>query len=213
MKACNKCGETKKLSEFHKYACGLLGVRAVCKVCRNEGQRNYASGHKEEAKAYRKIYYVENKDAIDAKNKEWYKNNRDKADEYAAEYRADNREKQNKQKRVWSSNNKERVRSSKRKWKMNNKDKVSAYLHKRRARKAGNGGSYTAKEWKKLCKKYKNRCLCCGEKKKLTPDHVIPIIKGGTSDIENIQPLCLSCNCRKGVSETDYRSLSDPLQI
>ena len=52
-----------------------------------------------------------------------------------------------------------------------------------------------------------NKCLCCKEKKKLTVDHVIPVDWGGTSNIENIQPLCQPCNSSKGNRrDTDYRS-------
>lgn len=76
----------------------------------------------------------------------------------------------------------------------------------RRARKAGNSGSHTVKEWQALCEAAGHRCLCCGSARKLTRDHVIPIDSGGSDNIENIQPLCKSCNSSKGTKSTDYRS-------
>lgn len=80
-----------------------------------------------------------------------------------------------------------------------------AALHRRRARREANGGSYTVKEWRALCATYLHRCACCGAKLPLTPDHIVPIVKGGTNDIANIQPLCLPCNLRKARRVIDYR--------
>lgn len=90
-------------------------------------------------------------------------------------------------------------------WKINNPEKVKAYMHKRRTAKTKAGGAYTSSQWIALCDKYGNKCLRCNKRKKLTPDHVIPVSKGGTSWIENIQPLCLPCNLHKGAKTTDYR--------
>jgi 5-methylcytosine-specific restriction endonuclease McrA len=80
---------------------------------------------------------------------------------------------------------------------------------KRRASKMQAGGNFTITEWEALKAQYHYTCLRCGRREpeiKLTPDHVIPISKLGTSNIENIQPLCFSCNSAKCAKIIDYRT-------
>lgn len=97
-----------------------------------------------------------------------------------------------------------------RKWRNKNMEKILAWNRRRQLKKRGVVGSHTVNEWKELKKKYQYKCAKCGisEKElskkwrntnftKLTRDHIIPIIKGGTDYITNIAPLCVSCNSKK----------------
>lgn len=42
------------------------------------------------------------------------------------------------------------------------------------------------------------KCAYCGSTKNLTIDHIIPICRGGSDDIKNLQCLCRDCNRKKG---------------
>ena len=79
----------------------------------------------------------------------------------------------------------------------------------RRAKEAGAQGSYTAKEWIELVERCGTKCLACNTQvqsaKNLTVDHIVPISRGGSNHIGNLQPLCFRCNCRKGTKTVDYR--------
>jgi 5-methylcytosine-specific restriction endonuclease McrA len=68
-----------------------------------------------------------------------------------------------------------------------------------------NGGSYTIEQWQKVCDHYGEKCLCCGSVEVLTVDHVKPVSCGGSSNIDNLQPICFSCNASKQNKHIDYR--------
>ena len=81
------------------------------------------------------------------------------------------------------------------------------YNRQRECRKKNIIGSHTRIQWETLKKKYNYMCLCCKKcepKIVLSEDHIVPISKNGTNFIENIQPLCMSCNSRKHIKSTNY---------
>lgn len=41
-------------------------------------------------------------------------------------------------------------------------------------------------------------CKHCGARRHLEPDHIIPMCKGGETNLENLQTLCRKCNGKKG---------------
>lgn len=92
------------------------------------------------------------------------------------------------------------------------KEYGSIYKKRHRARKKMAVGSHTLQEWEDLKKKYNYTCLCCGKREPeitLTEDHIVPLSKGGTDYIDNIQPLCQRCNSRKNTKIVDYRKMMD----
>jgi 5-methylcytosine-specific restriction endonuclease McrA len=81
---------------------------------------------------------------------------------------------------------------------------------KRRAAASGYlGKHFTTQQWRALLEYFGHRCLACGASAQadedLSVDHVIPLSLGGSNAIENIQPLCETCNSLKGATIRDYR--------
>lgn len=48
-----------------------------------------------------------------------------------------------------------------------------------------------------LLRKYKHTCVKCGSRKDLEIDHIVPISRGGKSELMNLQVLCKQCNIKK----------------
>jgi len=67
--------------------------------------------------------------------------------------------------------------------------------------------------WFGICKEYLiykhgKQCMRCGEKRRLTIDHIVPIKRRPdlAGDVNNMQLLCAACNREKGCGDdTDYR--------
>jgi 5-methylcytosine-specific restriction endonuclease McrA len=136
---------------------------------RVEARRKYEEEHKKQISEYKKRWAEENEAGVSASKRKYYELNRD---EIIA------------RSKMWAEDNPEKVRQTK----ANNS-------RKRRAARHASPGSFTAEEFEELCEGYGNRCLACGDTEAvLEADHVVPLTRGGSEDIGNIQPLCGSCN-------------------
>ena len=84
----------------------------------------------------------------------------------------------------------------------------NVFAQRRRARLKGAEGDFSTAEWENLVSQFDSCPMCKrawseiplleGRKSVITRDHIIPISKGGSNRIDNIQPLCYSCNSAKG---------------
>lgn len=148
----------------------------------------------EELKCMKHEEYLRNRQTYRDSVREYSEKHRDERLAYNRRYCRSHREELNAYARRYYAEHPERSRL-----------RAKIVNSRRRARKLSNGGEYTKEEWLALCDKYGNQCLVCGKKEHLTPDHVVPLSRGGSNDIENIQPLCLRCNLSKGTQNIDYR--------
>lgn len=152
------------------------------------------------------------KACVNEKSRAWRLENPDRAREHLRKWRAKNPDRQREHKVKWRDKNRAQANASVSRWAKANPEKRRVYTKNRRNNKLGASGKFSSEEWGALCRKYDNRCLACGKKTRLTVDHVVPISVGGSNDISNIQPLCVSCNSRKGTKVIDYRTKSGILR-
>lgn len=155
----------------------------------------YRASHPEKRPLWSQTYYEAHREEIAARTKADYESHREERRAYFKAYRAANREK---------------IAAYQTAYQQANRDKLRVFAANRLARKIENGGSHTADEWQALCALFGNACVCCGATARLVVDHVLPVSRGGSDDISNVQPLCKPCNSKKHVQVIDYR---DPILL
>lgn len=99
--------------------------------------------------------------------------------------------------------------TSAKRWVEKHRDRKNYLNEKRRALWLNAGGSHTFEEWETLRAQYNWTCPSCKKQEPriiLTEDHIIPLSRGGSNNIENIQPLCRSCNCKKHTKIIKYEN-------
>lgn len=232
-KVCTKCDQWVSASGYTRSPKYAGGLNYCCKACTNKSARDRAKikgyvrsdGHatvserlcpkckvqKSAAEFYSDKYRSHGlslycQECCKARISDRFQNDRERLLIISRERHRHNKDRENAQSRAYMQvHGPERERqyqeANPRWWRAykNAKD------NRRRVRKMGNGGTYTPDEWLALCASAENKCLCCGQERPLTADHIVPVSRGGSNFIENIQPLCKPCNSRKNTRIIDFR--------
>jgi 5-methylcytosine-specific restriction endonuclease McrA len=174
-KRCTKCGKIKPLEQFIVDKRRKYGRGSHCLKCHKEISIAWQKKNPEHYHEYNRQYVAEHAKQVYANLVRWRKNNPDKL---------------HAQSRDWYRRN----------------APVLVMRCINRQKRIKNGDQISVEDWKNIKSFYGNKCLCCGRTSvKLEIDHVIPLSLGGTHSIDNIQPLCRSCNARKNAKHIDYR--------
>ena len=184
-KICSKCGVEKPETNeyFKKTKANKSGVTGRCKKCDSAYQREWNKKNHEAYLAIRKRRYVNNKEKIDDYNKKWRKNN----PEASARIKS-----------KWLKNNPEKRADVCKKWQHNNRVSDIIKVQRRNAKKKHLLNNLTLDQWEGIKQSFNNACAYCGEVKKLTIEHFVPVNKLGELSANNVLPVCQFCNSSKG---------------
>jgi 5-methylcytosine-specific restriction endonuclease McrA len=204
---CPRCKQEKPLTNeyFGKSSVNKNGFRTQCLECARimcldyaekhrkrllENATKYYQEHKEEKKIYNKKYQSangkkyrkEHKETIALSSKKYYLKNKDKYNEYS---------------KKWKNEHKDKAKFSCLKYRKAHMEKVYNWNNARRSRKNCLESSLTNEQWEEIKLHFDNKCAYCGKEESLTREHFIPLSKGGEYTINNIIPVCKSCNSSK----------------
>lgn len=211
---CRGCGVEKDLGEFYAAARNSDGRMGKCKSCvkrsvrgnRRDRVEQYAEYERSRSNLPHRVeargeYQREHKEGLAEYKKRWAEKNEERVAAYKRNHYKLNREEVISRSKRWAEDNPRKVAAAK----ANNR-------RKRRAVKHASDGHFTTKEFEELCDKYGKKCLRCGRAEiVLEADHVVPLTKGGSDDISNIQPLCGPCSRSKFTGALDYRPGETPI--
>jgi 5-methylcytosine-specific restriction endonuclease McrA len=162
-------------------------------------KKQYNATHKAERRAYDLLNATRERRQL----KEWRDKNHAQYLATEAAYRELNRERFNQLQRERRAANPEKYRAVQRARYAADPVKLRGYRQRRVYReKLGHemAGSHTTYQWTVKLMEFGGCCAHCGTNERIERDHIIPLSRGGSDLIENIQPLCRSCNSRKSAT-------------
>lgn len=145
-------------------------------------------------RAYMQAYREARRDKASAATAAWQRANRERSRKHSREWNRAYREQLRPGARAWRKANRERNLELDRVWRKANPCAVRAAKLRRRA-----CGVVTAGDLLDVREMSDGVCSYCLQPcTALAVDHVLPVSRGGTNDLDNLVMACKSCNSAKG---------------
>jgi len=190
---CAKCATNARYTSNNK-----------CVACEKKYSHQYRKNSPQHIKKYNTQYYQENKSVFQELSKNYREKNRAKLIKQCSDYYYSHQKEAAIYAKQWKNNNIDRYKKQNKHYRRTHLEQHAFSQRRYKARKRKAYGSHSIEDWLWLCEKFDFRCLCCGKQGKLTEDHIRSLFCGGSDYIENIQPLCQSCNSRKHTKTISY---------
>jgi 5-methylcytosine-specific restriction endonuclease McrA len=144
-----------------------------------------------------------NPQKVNAYAQAWAEANPERRKAYVKAWRLANKEEITARTMAWRAANRERWDEAAKAWHEANRPRVRTIWRNRRARVRNADGEHTVDQILDLLEKQQNRCAACRTNLKdgYHADHIMPLARGGSNHIGNIQLLCVTCNLSKGHSD------------
>lgn len=187
-KGCSVCKLVKPAEQFHRRASSKDGRKSYCAACAAE----YKSVNKDRCNEHCRTYRARHKTRINATRR-------------INEARSGKRNNPPENARAWRQANPEKHKASVNRWRAKNPEARRSHWRNRHARLAAAEGTHSGEQIVALLISQNGRCAFCLAclSGKYHVDHIVPLVRGGSNSIENIQILCPHCNCSKGAKTMD----------
>ena|SRR5260221_9439272 len=220
MKLCGTCGECKHISFYCVTKKGLYKRHSICKECQNVASsirraanlEIHRSRDREYARNRRAAMTDEERKHKNVYDRQYYRDNKERFAEYAKEYRETHSTEIKEINRKYQISHLEYYRKLQgrpdqkrrrseygKQWRRENKSKCREYFARHKALKNQADGSFTGNDILAQHKRQKGRCYYCKEEmgSKYHIEHVVPLSRGGSNNLDNIVLACPHCNLSK----------------